>query len=182
MNGAVFGPPRSRRIRTISRMLESTRTLLAYNRWANHRVRGATRPIGSSDYMRPMAGLSHDSLRGTLVHVYGAELVWHRRISDRVSPTTLPSEIDLSTFDELEDAWDRIDAAADEVAAALTEDRLRAIVRYVTTSGVEHETPLWQILHHVVNHGTQFRGEAAVALTALGESPGDLDLISFLRD
>jgi uncharacterized damage-inducible protein DinB len=37
-------------------------------------------------------------------------------------------------------------------------------------------------LAHVVNHGTQSRSEAAVLLTEYGQSPGDLDLILFLRE
>jgi uncharacterized damage-inducible protein DinB len=62
-----------------------------------------------------------------------------------------------------------------------TDDSLRQVVRYRTTGGRELETPLWQILAHLVNHNTQHRAEAAVVLTALGRSPGDVDMILYLR-
>ena len=47
--------------------------------------------------------------------------------------------------------------------------------------GVAYDNLVWQILLHVVNHGTQFRSEAGVALTRFGRSPGDTDLSVYLR-
>ena len=55
-------------------------------------------------------------------------------------------------------------------------------MEYSTTKGVPYENVLWNLLVHVVNHGTQFRAEAAVALTDYGHSPGDLDLLLYFRD
>jgi uncharacterized damage-inducible protein DinB len=47
-------------------------------------------------------------------------------------------------------------------------------------NGEERRTPLWQVLVHVVNHGSQHRSEAAEALTMAGRSPGSLDFTTFL--
>ena len=39
---------------------------------------------------------------------------------------------------------------------------------------------LWDMMVHVVNHGTQHRSEAAMALAAMGRSPGDLDFLDYV--
>jgi uncharacterized damage-inducible protein DinB len=40
---------------------------------------------------------------------------------------------------------------------------------------------VWQMLAHVINHGTQHRSEAAALLTTAGRSPGELDMIVYLE-
>jgi uncharacterized damage-inducible protein DinB len=44
---------------------------------------------------------------------------------------------------------------------------------------VPEGVPIWQMLVHVVNHGTQHRAEAGTLLTAEGRTPGDVDLWDF---
>ena len=41
---------------------------------------------------------------------------------------------------------------------------------------------VWQMLTHLLNHGTQHRSEAALLLTQAGRSPGELDLIVYLEE
>jgi uncharacterized damage-inducible protein DinB len=62
----------------------------------------------------------------------------------------------------------------------VTDERLNNTFDYKNTSGKPFTKVLWQVMVHVVNHGTQHRSEAAAILTDLGHSPGDIDLISFL--
>ena len=47
---------------------------------------------------------------------------------------------------------------------------------------VHEGVPVWQMLVHVVNHGTQHRAEAATLLTAEGRSPGEIDLIFYAEE
>jgi uncharacterized damage-inducible protein DinB len=63
----------------------------------------------------------------------------------------------------------------------LTDDAVSKTITYMNQYGEPNEQPLSQLIAHVVNHGTQFRAEAAVRLTQLGLLSGDLDLIIFLR-
>jgi uncharacterized damage-inducible protein DinB len=66
--------------------------------------------------------------------------------------------------------------------AGLTDDDLNRPVSTKTTKGLPLENILWHLMAHVVNRDTQYRSEAAIQLTSYGYSPGDLDLIVFLRE
>jgi uncharacterized damage-inducible protein DinB len=153
--------------------------LFAYNHWANQRLLEAAGQVTQEQFTTP-ARLSHGSLRGMLVHTLGAEVIWRLRCQGD-SPTALLAAGDFPTLSELRQRWQVEDRALDAFLDSLTDERLLATVRYRTTKGVPYEMPLWQILAHLVNHGTQSRAEAGLALAEFGHSPGDLDLILFLR-
>ncbi len=154
--------------------------LFRYSRWAWRRVLDQTARISPEQYVA-LAPVPHGSLRGTLVHALAASTVWRHRCAGE-SPTALLKEVDLPTFEGLQTRWAAEDAALAVYVAGLTDAALNAPLRYTTTRGVPMEDILWHILAHVINHGTQHRSEAAILLTSYGHSPGDLDLITFLRE
>ena len=155
--------------------------LFDYNYWANARVLKAAAQLTPDQFTMPH-GLSHGSIRGALAHVLAAEIVWRVRCQSGLSPTALPAEGDFPTLDALRARWAEEEAALRAFIASLTDEQLTHSIEYKTTKGVPQSSILWQVLAHVVNHGTQFRAEAAVALTAEGRSPGDLDLLFFMRE
>ena len=155
--------------------------LYEYNYWANARVLNAAARVSKSQFVAP-AQVSHGSLRGTLIHILSAEWVWRMRCQERVSPSTLLSEKELPTLEILCSRWQAEEQAMRSFLMGLSDEELAGTVQYTTTRGVPHENVLWHLLLHVVNHGTQFRGEAGILLAEYGHSPGDLDLIAFLRE
>jgi uncharacterized damage-inducible protein DinB len=156
-------------------------TLFEYNYWANRRVLSAAARVEPEQFTAP-AGLSHGSLRGALVHTLGAEVVWRLRCQEGISPSAMLAEDEFSTVDALRSRWEQEEGAMRSYLASLTDQFLVQTVKYRNTRGIWFESLLWHALAHVVNHGTQFRGEAGIALTEYGHSPGDLDLIAFFRE
>ena len=163
--------------------------LFEYNAWANERVLEQSARVAEADYFAPAHGLSFGSLHATLVHILVAEIVWVARWRGREPPKSLRDarQADRLAMDEipffnlLRDMWREHQARMDEFATLLTAERLAEPVSYRTQYGEPNAQPLWQLMSHLLNHGTQFRAEAAVRLTQLGHSPGDLDLIVWLR-
>ncbi len=154
-------------------------TLFEYNYWSNNRILTALAKITPEQY-ETAAQISYGSLRATLVHALGAEQIWRLRAQGN-SPTTILSENDLPTIAALVETWRKEETAMRAYLATLTDSDMSKTIRYNSLKGIPYEEPLWHILAHLVNHGTQTRSEAAVALTAYGQSPGDLDLILYFR-
>ena len=155
-------------------------SLFDYNYWVNQRILETAACLSNEQFITPEA-VSHASLRGTLAHALSAEWAWLRRCQGS-SPRRLPSEDDFPDLESLARRWQEEEKAMRSYLAGLTDDDVNSIIRYSRTGGARFETPLWQILLHVINHGTQTRSEAAVLLTQFGHSPGDLDYMIFLRE
>ena len=156
-------------------------TLYDYNYWANKRILEATAQVSLEQWVAP-AKVSHGSLRGALVHILGAEVVWRLRCAEGVSPSALPAESEFTSLGLLIQRWREEEKAMRAYLGSIQDEALHRPVRYTTTQGVPYENILWNLLVHLVNHGTQFRAEAAVVLTEYGQSPGDLDLLLFFRE
>lgn len=158
-----------------------TRFLFEYAYWARDRVLAQVAKVDAQEYVSAR-NLPSGSLRGTLVHLLSAEVVWRNRWQG-VSPRSLLTEADIPTFDALTRLWALEEAKMRAFLDDLAPEALAADLHYYSTlANREYTQPLWQLMVHVVNHGAQHRAEAALVLTDLGLSPGDLDMIVYLRD
>jgi uncharacterized damage-inducible protein DinB len=166
------------------------RLLFAYNTWANQRVLEQAACASEVDYFKAVPGLSFGSLHATLVHILIGEMVWLARWQGGKPPDALKdarqaariAETEIASFAVLRQKWDGHLEEQHFFFQGLKDDAIDRPLRYETQSAEPNVQPLSQLMMHVFNHGTQFRAEAAVRLTQLGLSPGDLDLIVYIRN
>lgn len=155
------------------------RMLCDYHYWATSRILDTATQLDPPDIEAiPLAGLG--SLHSILVHSLSAEWIWRSRL-EGISPRTMLDPVDLPTLASIRARWATEETALRSLIAALDPIMLTQDLVYQTTRGNTQTNPRWQIFVHMANHGTQHRSEAAALLTALGHSPGDLDMIVFFR-
>jgi uncharacterized damage-inducible protein DinB len=154
--------------------------LYDYNYWANQRILQATERVSPEQFVAPTSH-TYGSLHGTLLHILSAEWIWRSRWQGD-SPTAMLDPADFPTLAALRARWDSEEQQMRAFLAALRDQNLASTVQYATTSGRPSSQILWQVMLHVVLHGMQHRSEAAAILTDYGQSPGDIDLIVFLRE
>ena len=155
--------------------------LYAYNTWANRKIMAASAGVTPEEFSTPI-GYSWGSLQAILVHNLTAELVWRTRLQGGDANSAFLEARDFATPAALIERWSVEAGLMDEFLDGLQEADLQKTIHYKNRRGQAFEQVCWQILVHVVNHGTQHRSEAAQILTSLNRSPGDLDLIMFLRE
>ena len=165
---------------------EFFRTLFRYNGWANGLVLSKASEVPDTDYYATAPGLSFGSLHATLAHTLVAEIVWLARFQHDLPPEALKDARQLAanevpTLAALKSLWAAEDTKQERFFATLRDEDVDALLAYQTQAGEPYKQPLRELLLHLLTHGTQFRAEAAVRMTALGRSPGDFDLIVWLR-
>ncbi len=157
-------------------MLESIRTLVGYNAWANAQLLTACTAVTPEQFTAADAG--GESLRDCFAHISGAEWNWLHRWKEQPRPGGGPPE--LPTLAEVRDRWRDVTRHIEAFMMELDDAALARTVEYTNDAGERWAYPLSQMMLHVVNHGTQHRSEAAAMLTRYGCSPGDLDFLIYI--
>ena len=157
---------------------DTLRLHLDYSAWASQRMLDAASKLTEEELGRDFK-TSDKCVASTLAHAFAADRVWLGRIQGN-PPATFIDDSDRQ-FDILQKEWPALQQRWKQWAATLTDQDALAKISYKDLKGNSYQQPLWQILLHVVNHGTHHRGQVSGFLRAMGHTPPPLDLIAFYR-
>lgn len=169
------------------------RWMARYNRWFNQRLFGAAAALSDAERKRDR-GAFFGSIHATLNHLMVGDKIWLGRLRSQGAPfDSLPAaEVDLpdfrgldmqlfEDFQALRAHREAIDAAIEDLAAALTPEAVSRPMHYTNTQGRAREHPTWQALSHLFNHQTHHRGQVTTLLMQAGIDPGVTDLIALVN-
>ena len=153
-----------------TRTVADFRSLFRYTRWANDRV------------LRAMQAADPVPKRAVelLSHLLRAQDVWYGRIEK-----TDHADLDLWADEDLAACAERAETSAQRWQTVLdgrAATDLDQPIAYTNSKGTHFETPLRDLLSHVVNHGTHHRAQIALVLRNANIAPPPTDYIFFVRD
>jgi len=152
---------------------------LRYSRWASRKLVDAAGELSPENRTRPM-GVSHESLQKTLGHIYAADQVWYSRTVDSSVP--LPALGQEYTMETLTGDWSELQKKWEAWSDSLSDGDLERIAAYKLRDGTSGQAAVWQVVMHVVNHGTLHRGQVVAMMRQLGAKPPATDLIFYYRE
>lgn len=151
-----------------------------YNKWANQRITNAILSAGEAAADIEMKS-SFSTVRKTIYHIYDSQHTWIMRIQNKPYswPPSKDFKGDLVEFSKLltESSQDWIN-----YIDTLNNQDLQKIISYKNTKGIDHQTPLEEIIMHCFNHSTYHRGQLVTMLRQVGlNSFEPMDFIAFVR-
>jgi len=158
--------------------VETLRMHLDYTTWATARLLDVAGLLPPEELTRDF-GTADKSVLGTLAHIFAADRVWMARIQGKPPvPFITQDDRDLAV---LQREWPALLETWKQWAAGLSDEMLATKASYQDLKGNPHTTPYWQIILHVVNHGTHHRGQVSGFLRTMGHVPPPLDLMAYYR-
>jgi uncharacterized damage-inducible protein DinB len=155
------------------------KTQLRYHRWAMDQVFAAIEQL-PQEQMLAGRGVSFGSVHGTLLHIYQADSIWFSRLNG-------DTQAQLSQFAAplepaaLKQEWMKLLDRIIDWAGKYPESEWSAPLEYFNSQGKRFETPVWQIVLHMVNHATGHLGQVSAILRQNGFTPASIDMIRFYR-
>jgi len=156
------------------------RTLLDFNYWARDRALASAERLSPEQLSRQL-GSSFGSVLDTLVHIHFAEWIWYHRWQG--AAPAKPDTSGLVDVAAVREASEAIELKIRSFVEALGQDGLSRTIEYRSLAGQPATSAYWQMIAHVVNHGSYHRGQLATMLRQLGAAPAQsTDMIVFFRE
>ena len=151
-----------------------------FTAWASRRLVQAAAALSQVELTRDFKH-ADKSVLGTLVHTFAADRVWLARVKGGVPSRFLDPARDVH-LTVLQNDWPAVHTGWAEFLQSQTNETLGQNISYKDLKGNSWQTPLWQIVLHVVNHASHHRGQVSAMLRAMGHTPPGVDLIFYYRE
>ncbi len=166
-------------------LADAMRTFYDYNRWATERIFDTAAGLDEEQLDAPgIAG--QRSIRATLLHLIEVHKGWLSWWDGSLPPEEAYAIVldlaDYTTLPAARSAWDAVHKQTRAFIDGLSDEDMGRGYTFAPPGVPSWTTPLWQMMLHVANHGTQHRSEIAAMLTAFDHSPGDLDIVYYYLD
>jgi len=159
---------------------EEMRTLYEYDAWANARTLNACAALTQEQLTRNL-GNSFGSVRDTLVHIVGAQMIWLERLHGS-SPAGLPKPDAYPDLLAVRAQWAETEPTLRAYVSGLSAADLERILEFRNAKGIVFRDQIGNILQHLANHGSYHRGQVTTLLRQLGATPVSTDMIGFHRE
>jgi uncharacterized damage-inducible protein DinB len=152
--------------------------LYGYHFAENRKLWEAVSQLSPEQFMQS-AAYSYGSVRDQIVHLVNVDNIWFSELQN-VEPTDLTASGGLDDRDHIRAYWDRLEQNMRAYLAALRADML--FERPIKEPDEDRELIVWQVLIHVVNHGTDHRAQLLRSLNDLGVETTSQDYIFYAYD
>ena len=157
--------------------VEDLEALFDYGYWANRKLFEVLSKLTPEQFTQSVAG-SYGSVRNTMVHILSAEWGWLDRCGGTARSAPLVAS-DYPTVASLVERWRQVEGYVREFLATLRDEDLGRTVEFAIGGGPTHAIPLGELMHHAANHGVHHRGQVALLLRSLGQTPGNFDILFY---
>ncbi len=119
----------------------------------------------SDEQFTRSSGYSYESVRDQIVHMMNAEAVWFSPLRGEYMAADFVAE-EFNDRAKLRAAWDGVERDMRDYLAGLRDEML--FERPFSDHEDDRVLILWQVLLHVVNHGTDHRAQVLRMLADMG--------------
>lgn len=152
------------------------RELFDHNYWARDVQLRACEKLSAEQFVQPMGG-SFGSVRDTLVHLLGVELIWLERWRGASPREMLPAD-SFPALEAVAFLWKKVESEMRVFVAGLDDAALAREFTYTNMRGVECTYAMWRMILHLLMHQAMHRGQVNTLLRQLGVEAATVDFLS----